>query len=60
MTSFYFQLFATKIISLEKIGSTDVSVAIMEDDHKNMPFKNILDWEGIEFHTRGRSGRIYC
>ena len=44
VTSFYFQLFTTKIIPFEKIGTTGVSAVVTEDDHKNKRFKNILDW----------------
>ena len=34
VTAFYFQLFATKIISFEKIGTRGVSVGVTEDGRK--------------------------
>ena len=58
VTAFYFKLFATEIISFEKIGSDCVSVAVSEDRQKRKKFKNILNWEGIKFRASGRGGRV--
>ena len=58
VAAFYFQLFPTKIISCEKIGTNGVSVGVAEDARKGKLFKNILIWEGIEFRANGRGGRV--
>ena len=58
VTVFYIQLFATKVISFEKIGTKSVSVAVSEDGRNNKLFEDILNWEGIEFHESGCGGRL--
>ena len=58
VTAFYFQLFATRIISFEKNCTNSVSVAVSKDRQKNKLFKNILKWEGIQFCASGHGGRV--
>ena len=56
-TAFIFQLLATKILSFELIGGNSVAIVVTQDDKGKKLFKNILQWEGIEFRAKGRGGR---
>ena len=57
VTAFFLQLLATKILSFELVGNKNVLIVISVDENHNKKFKNILQWEGIQFRVKGKRGR---
>ena len=50
MNSFFFQLFATKMLSFVwKNGGTSLACELTRDKDDNFVYENIASWEGFKF-----------
>ena len=52
VASFFFQLFATKILSFEWHGAKGVSCVLSRDKNDNYLYLDVKQWEGFEFRNK--------
>ena len=56
ITSFFFQLFATKILSFKLVDKKVVSCTITRDDNEKLLYETVENWEGMKFCTKKLRG----
>ena len=58
VTGFFLQLLATKILSFQLVGGKSIRMVVSRDKDDVKLYKNPLQWEGIQFRSSVRGGRI--
>lgn len=59
VNAFFFQLFATNILSYEwQNNTTDLCFALTKDQNSNCRYQDLQSWKGFEFRSSHRGGRI--